>query len=496
MLLFSCLIFLLIIPFASKATVYCVPDTCWTGAGGCQQSVNPTLCVYPCRLEGHFNYTTMECVQTAPPTTEISVTNKPIPLCLQPGYCKRLDGTCVPSVFGTPCEECNFNGFITNTGVCDCYSTTYEEFCLTNTGGSVQTVQVNMYNSYCLPWRDKRLGFFADPPAQGRYGDRNALKTPQSCWSELYGPEPGVLKDGIRLLTCNTIVSNVNSSLPKITCGGNGYWYSYPEYFCSCFDNWQGVEIVTPEATGITCGQCRGWWGPRVGIEPVSPTPYCSVIYTPDVVTGVYKECGGHGQYVQGVGCICDFSLDTGFWTLRNITSTFTTLNGSGNYFDENITVATCAECSFGFVGTLCNIFNASITHSPTEIQNTSSPTSLPTLAPTSTCYGCLDSFYVENKIYSIIEYVDYNLTDLGECYNTSNITYLSIAPGVYNVTFPTNQTYNDLQRFGAVLSRMMSANNWDFYGLSLDNTYIYEFINVAFTQIDYVNSGLGIKCW
>lgn len=486
------LLVLLLLASGARGTVFCSDPECWIGAGGCVFSQPGVLCVYPCMSTGWFNYANNTCVQTQAPEIIPTDPQQVQRLCPEPTFCKNYLGVCTDSIFGELCEECNFNGFITNQNLCDCYSTTFNAKCATTITTQSITVNASLHVTYCDPWDDDRLGHFKIIGQQGKYGVAGALRSPTACLYDVYGPDPGVLKDSTNLFTCNTIVSSTNASAPRETCGGNGFWNPYPLYYCDCFANWQGVYIGYGK---ISCGECRAWWGPRVAMGlPAAP---CTSTYTPDVLTGELAECGNHGFYDSEVGCVCDFSVDTGFWALAPITQTFDTLLGNGTTITETVTVQTCAVCSFGFdpppqlgLLTACTVENR--TRSPTLASPTVTPTMAPSHSPTGACFGCPLINYYENLIYSPVEYADVNFTGLGPCYANSNISVVQLSTGIFNVTFPTNQSYLDLQRFGALLA---DGNDWNFYPSSGENNYIYELIHVAIITLQYIGGGLGVAC-
>ena len=112
-----------------------------------------------------------------------------------------------------------------------------------------------------------------------------------------------------------------------------------------------GYKGVNNE-TVYFCDQC----GPLYG-----PPEECFVIYTPDPLDGVLKECSGHGQY-QTSGCQCFINATAGFWALAPV-------DGPGG-----VVVQSCVECLPPYTPPLC--LNG--TSSPTL-----SPTGSPSISPT-----------------------------------------------------------------------------------------------------------------
>lgn len=287
------------------------------------------------------------------------------------------------------CEECGFSGYLKD-GVCKCLLPSMDpnEKCF-SPGGKNETVvrEWEYYKSSCECHHSFEEGFWRLSPSKEKiinstltyqWGD-GVPPTCLECFNPFYGPAPSLQTysgTALRVPACGqyggpnpvyietgapTIAPSqlrglgrrLDENVPWSVCSGNGKWNNTLNG-CQCSVGWS-LEIA---GTGYNntiiplCQICEGGWGPLVVPSvPQDDTglPFCSVIWTPDPLDGVLRECGGNGEFFEG-GCICTQSVEGGFWKLGSykVNQTTLLLVGKEEYkeFVIEYEVLTCQECS------------------------------------------------------------------------------------------------------------------------------------------------------
>ena len=284
------------------------------------------------------------------------------PLSADPLSCTTFFNVQTPSTFGARCEECQYKGYIVWDDrfgyICDCYLVDYDPY---NHCSSILypkiiptlNISATLTSAYCDAFQSRELGCFAKV-LPSLYGSPNML-IPNKCCSEIYGPPPGQLvESGVSgWQECNTF-GTFDPNEPFLiaafrTCSGHGRWNPIT-YACECDYNWNGVQIgqdfITQQDV-YSCRTCFGFFGPQPPLDEApeeTQLQFCSRYETPDEF-GNLAECGGHGQYQDGI-CVCDYSQDLGFWKSVDITQTFERILGNGSLIIQVVTIGACSACS------------------------------------------------------------------------------------------------------------------------------------------------------
>ena len=392
--------------------VVCVRAQVCLNATGYVTTDPAALCVY-CNLQGNLvghacNCTAPGLSPTCAPITS-PVAGSVNSTC---GYnlCHDDDSVCVLSTGPGPrCQECMVGGWINGT-MCVCYNSLADPlaYCalLVDTQTSVRVLQ-NVTSASCNYWQNPSLGYYADA---------------FNCLLPTLGPVPNeaLLQD-----ECNTY-GGPDPLAPQLgfaTCSGHGAWNA-TSYSCECADFWT-LEPIGPgldNTTAFSCTECALWYGPP------SPEPgACSLVFAPDPLDGIVKECSGHGWFRSGA-CQCEFGQSVGYWELLTL---------------PNSTAQTCAQCLGGY-SPLSNC-----TDSPSPVR---SPTAAPILTGqlymavvqanvttwppiglignrSSTDERCLGAFTGCSRAHALMCYADDPLVDMPAAYGfsaTANIIYLN----------------------------------------------------------------------
>jgi hypothetical protein len=317
------------------------------------------------------------------------------------------------------CEECGFSGYLNDGGECVCLTPAMDPGaqCLALGIRNETLLKVwQYYEAPCECHTSFQDGFFrlTEPERtkiingsiEYQWGD-GPPPTCSLCFNPYYGPAPALQtyssrqndipiacgmfggQDPVLLLETPAptpsgdtgVVRRLDEQFQWSLCAGHGKWN--PEFHgCECEEGWGLEEVSGAGFNGsflAICQICQGPWGPLVPSQQNSlqnnsillEEPYCGVIWTPDPLDGVLKECSGHGSYFDG-GCVCDFSNDLGFWILQQFQQNQSTLLlvGVEQYQRVNITytVETCQQCY--------------VTGDTPPCLQTLSPTDQPTLSP------------------------------------------------------------------------------------------------------------------
>lgn len=430
--------------------------------------------------------------------------------------CKRYpDGKCVRSRPGVRCLECSGDGAIIN-GECVCYTSTANPLALcTSLLVNIQGVEnenATLSTMKCNSPQDPRLGFFAPPPTSSDfvYGQPNptGIGIPDQCWTNpagviVYGPEPGVLTELATspFFTCNTYCA-LDPAVPYgtegygscVTCGGHGYWDS-TIYQCICDEGFTAVPIGLNyyNQTVYACTDCWGFRGPN-------PDGYCSAIYGPDPVDGVFKECMGHGDFQDGQ-CYCYQNSTAGYWQLASISGEFSYLLANGTSVTSFQEVEGCMQCQVGYEMPEC-LYTNDDTNAPTYSPTTSVPSTHPTSSPVQICQGCPGRHYLPQQMFLSV-YKITNFTGIVNqtlCNNFTSQLQITIESNFLNVTNFQNlpPTYTDPQQtLGALICTefLQSCVAWTWFEL-VTNSYMYFFFNQVGVTNQNELSGSGINCY
>ena len=327
------------------------------------------------------------------------------------------------------CQECGLSGYLNEAGECVCLTPAMDpnDQCLAPGLKNETLLKTwDYYESPCECFHSFEQGFFRltspertkiiNGTTQYQWGD-GPPPTCSLCFNPYYGPAPTLQtysskqretpiacgrlggQDPVLLLETPAPTPppdeqdetgggggrrSLDEQFTWSLCAGHGEWNS-TFHGCECVEGW-GLELVEERGYNNSlialCQKCQGPWGPLVPSQQNSlpqnltgdDAPYCGVIYTPDPIDGVLRECGGHGSYFDD-GCICDFTSSLGFWVLQTFQQTEKTLLLVGperyNTSDILYQVQTCQGCHITGDTPPC-LQSASPTFSP------SSPTQSP----------------------------------------------------------------------------------------------------------------------
>lgn len=310
------------------------------------------------------------------------------------------------------CEECGFSGYINQEGECVCLTPAMDpnNECFAP-GLSNETIVKTWeyYESPCECFTSFEEGFFrlTEPERQKiingtfqyQWGD-GPPPTCSRCYNPYYGPAPSLQTYSSRVNDTPVACGQYGGQDPVLLletqaptpfpvadgegggrrellvkegerlldeqfswslCAGHGTW-NYEFHGCECSTGW-GLEEVPERGYNDSliaiCQKCQGPWGPLVPSQQYSmpqnltaaenEQPYCGVVYTPDPLDGILKECGGHGSYFINE-CLCDFTTSLGFWVLEEYERVESTLLlvGPGEYLTVDVLyrVETCQKCN------------------------------------------------------------------------------------------------------------------------------------------------------
>ena len=403
------LLFLLAIIQVVHATTFCTSGECWTGLGGCVVSGPGVACI-ACNGQGYVDGSG-NCVfelfsfDDAPVVVESTCPNR--------AQC-RFQGECQDSQEGVRCEECNGNGYLVydfdlNTTECICATNQFNplQACtiLFDTNFEIINESATLSNINCDAHQQNELGFFRQPEIG---------ESPNQCFSEVYGPAPGVLTDANPnepLFTCNTYCGE-NPSQPRgcETCAGNGFW-DRDSYSCVCDEGFT-AQVVGQDFFGNDARVCNACWGYR---GPFEGGGFCDAIYTPDPVDGAMRECGGHGLYDRAE-CICYSNMTAGFWDTTAVSGFFKRTEGNGTVTTEFQSVQSCVRCQSGFALPNCIEEDPDSTFSPTAFPTSDSPTESPTRSPISACETCNEVVFNNQTFFADLFSVNYSTVQIPNC--------------------------------------------------------------------------------
>ncbi len=242
------------------------------------------------------------------------------------GECRELDRGCVSSVYSTRCSECSANGYIVD-GRCVCYDRLDdpERACLPLfPSNATYDVSYQTTHAKCACGNSDADGYFLQISDDDyKYGAPNP-PTCSQCLSDVFGPKPG---GGANPCTKyggpnpNQLYSDSQDSA-WWECNGGGYWNPVT-YSCVCYPGYQLTNTGLKGRNGTeevwSCTTCAPGYGPPVptsahDIEAFYPPTYCRTIFTIDPLTGLFAECGGHGEFLDG-NCFC-FQNGSTQWVL------------------------------------------------------------------------------------------------------------------------------------------------------------------------------------
>lgn len=446
-------------------------ELCYNASGVLTTSANGTSCV-ECNLAGFLQSGVCRCY--APGGNAVCVVAQPVAQTVTSacgvGLCTDDDGFCVLSAAGARCMECGYGGYIAlnsnplsaQTYVCQCYSTSADpnDACqMLVPDQYAYTYQDDRTDTVCTFYKDPRLGFYADN---------------FNCLYSFLGPPPN---QALLSTECDTYggPDPVNPRAGFYTCNHHGYWNA-TSHSCVCDLGWALVNTTLEGVFGggfvFLCVACEEWYGPPVdqvafyGQEPVqafeyeADNNYCAVVWTPDPLDGLYKECSGHGVYQNGA-CSCFFNATAGFWGL-------TTLGGTS-------AVQTCAACVLPYRLPNCTSLGTyAPSSSPTEL-----PSASPSLAPTMLVGPSVSPAFPATEIVitwrlynqSVYEYGDLahanSLCEDGACAGAS-LVLLCYSGGYDLLDFPANNGFSD--------ALPVVGTNVTFFGLfgALNLTFAY----------------------
>jgi hypothetical protein len=373
-------LFLLILaaePTRAVVTSACGAGQCFTTLG-CAVSAPGVACA-ECSLAGYIALGACVCGPSFVPLNDVCA---PLavsePYFFSPCYSPVDDDTkclvtlrgvqaCRTSVYGVLCDDCGRQGYVRRvddapTFGCACYDPSVYDATVrcaqifdTTSFENVRSVQ-----SFAgvVPHASKILGFFKSTTPPKPFGAPNP-PIPDACLRPPFGPPPNtfITSSSLGFLSeCNTFVALDPDSSDGVekTCAGHGDW-SRSNYRCECFPKWRLVDTgyLGPDGeVAYVCSACSGWWGPNNNASTSAfGLGLCTVPWTPDPVTGEDAECSGHGTFVHGE-CLCDQSVELGFWAIGELNGTFSEIVWSGPnavVTTFNATVRTCVACSYGF---------------------------------------------------------------------------------------------------------------------------------------------------
>ena len=274
-----------------------------------------------------------------------------------PGRCQRFDTPlcvvgseaacgCAPSVRGTPCVECAGQGHVAD-GACVCARARDSDpnaacakivpVVANATATRTRTVVAcNCSHS----WEE---GMFASADAPRRTGLPNPPRC-DACVSPGVGPAPGSVLDveaGVAPQACTRyggFVPGAGNLSVWTACSGRGAWNASTRA-CDCDEGWAARETQHAGFRGeraSTCDVCAPLRGPPLA---------CDAVFTPDPLTGLPAECGGHGAYVSGA-CRCFTNSTAGFWALARYETLATVWDPAARArATRPFNASTCAAC-------------------------------------------------------------------------------------------------------------------------------------------------------
>lgn len=257
---------------------------------------------------------------------------------------------CAPSVRGTFCAECGFQGHLQD-GECACARDTDSDpnaFCA-KLVSTTETVAVARKRTTiaCACSHSWELGLFVSSSAATRTGMPNPPAC-DACVSFGVGPQPsGVQLDvefGVRPQAC-TRYGGLDPATPLEStwreCSGHGVWNETTRA-CACDEGWTlrlTDSVGFNGETVATCASCAPLRGP-----PRS----CAAVFTPDPLTGRESECGGHGVFsASSRSCHCFANATAGYWTLLNVSADATVWDAPSRALTtRTFVVASCVACA------------------------------------------------------------------------------------------------------------------------------------------------------
>lgn len=342
---------------------------------------------------------------------------------------------------GIVCEECNYNGYLDENGICVCLSWQMDPSQECQLVG-VPTVELNLTFNYfkasCDCYHNFTHGFWTSalPPelklVNGSWIYIYGYTPPpvcNQCFNRFYGPPPEQrtysLKGGLepacnqlggvdpQLLRTSAPTSSPNGNQRRliersrelvepaqgqewVVCAGHGGWNSNL-HGCDCDTAWELQDSGRGYNSSIVylCNTCNILWGPPPPFQQNTvpyfnlSLAYCSQPFTPDVLDGFLKPCGGHGDFINGE-CVCYTSPELGYWRLATYSQEEWVWRLTGveeySYLLEEFTAETCSECAYSgsTIEEGCVLSQAPTlpTLSPT-FSPTDNPTKKPTRSPT-----------------------------------------------------------------------------------------------------------------
>lgn len=231
-------------------TAACLLSHCKSFNGSCVPSTAGELCA-ECDWQGWVDETG-RCIIPDP---------TPIVPCA-PGKCVDGTGNCVDSVYGVRCRGCSYLGHVAGGDQggdphCVCYNGRADPWnrcrMAPKTVVTVEAISTQVDSAYCMPFQSRLLGFFGGGTGIEAYGSREYPYTPRECCSGVYGPPPGQLVEvdpSIPFQECNTIGTFDPDEVTAVsafrTCSGHGTW-DREAYSCACSPRWNADPI------GVEC---------------------------------------------------------------------------------------------------------------------------------------------------------------------------------------------------------------------------------------------------
>lgn len=490
------IILLFVFSSSVHSTLVCNPSECWVGAEGCVTSESGVKCS-ACNGQGYLNDMD-ECILEDLSFSNINV-GEIVTDCPRPDECTFV-GTCLPSTFGIRCEECNGNGYTVhdfdlNNTICECYSNTFNPLlaCIPLVEKTVDIVNETAFvSSYsCQAYQNRILGYFKEPGV----GD-----VPTQCFSDVYGPPPGVLVEDTfngNFFTCNTFCGadpETPDDTDCKTCANHGTW-DVNTYSCICDEGFTASETGI-DIDGNIARVCDTCWGFR-GAEDNGG--FCDAIVTPDPLDGQMKVCGGHGEFDR-FECICTANETDGYWELATITANFKRIQGNGTEYLEQHQVQSCIACQTGFMLPTCLEIDPAHTSSPTPLPTSQSPTTSPTRSPRIRCQdgACLSRLF-QDFIFLGIELYEVNYstlaipTDCGFSYRD-----LTVGSNFLNATY-SNNTQENTVIASLVCQDTPQCKSWSHFRVDTNYTYFKFFESTGASEFPFpyasVGSTSGVMC-
>lgn len=271
------------------------------------------------------------------------------------------DGRCVPSRYGTLCNECSGQGYLVPTDDlrgrrCVCYAGQLDpklacrpgQFFQVNQSRTIQ-LQRTFTKLSCVSHQHPMLGCFEQIDSSGhKYGTKDP-PVPYRCCGDIYGPPPGELREKFTLGNpfeeCNTYGGPDPNLVPLNdtsfrTCNGHGL-FNFTARACQCDREWAEEPIGRDLDDNVVmgCTTCTEFYGPSPK-DPFKLPPFCISLHSPDPLTGREEECGGHGRYYPETReCVCFGNRTHGYWDQGVI----------GNWPDGGGLVKSCVTCQPGY---------------------------------------------------------------------------------------------------------------------------------------------------